>query len=73
MFKLNNNLVHEIEELVEMYDLSFIDAIVYYSDKHGIEIESIAEILKKNEAIKFQIELEAEGLHFLKKQNRLPI
>lgn len=63
----------EIEELVYMKDISYIDAIVEYCDRTGFEIESAAKLVSG--VLKSKIQTEAENLHFIKKTTspQLPI
>ena len=63
----------EIEELVYMKDIPYIDAIVEYCEKTGFEIETAAKLVSG--VLKSKIQLEAEDLHYLKKSNtsQLPL
>lgn len=70
---LVTDIVKKIEDLVEEFDLDYIDAVTYFADTHGVEIEVLAEVIKAHEPIKAKIQLEAENLNFLKKTKRLPI
>jgi hypothetical protein len=66
-------ITNDIEEIVYMLDIDYIDACIMYCELHNIEIEYIGEILKKNQALKSKLQFEAEQLNFIKKSNRLPI
>ena len=63
----------EIEELVYMKDIPYIDAVVMYCEQTGFEIETAAKLISG--VLKSKIKLEAEELHFLKKAttSQLPI
>ena len=63
----------EIEELVYMKDIPYIDAVVMYCEETGFEIETAAKLVSG--VLKSKIKLEAEELHFLKKAttSQLPI
>jgi hypothetical protein len=63
----------EIEELVYMKDIPYIDAVVMYCEQTGFEIETAAKLVSG--VLKSKIKLEAEELHFLKKSNtsQLPL
>ena len=67
------NFFHTIEEIVYMKDISYMDAILLYCEENNVEIEVAASLINDN--IKYQIQLEAEDLHFLPKSNttKLPI
>lgn len=62
-----------IENRVEMYDISYMDAVVMYCEETGLEIELAAKLIHGK--IKDSIKTEAENLHYLPKSNtaRLPI
>lgn len=63
----------EIEELVYMKDIPYIDAVVMYCEQTGFELETAAKLISG--VLKSKIKLEAEELHFLKKAttSQLPI
>lgn len=63
----------EIEELVYMKDIPYIDAIIMYCEQTGFEIETASKLISG--VLKSKIKLEAEELHFLKKTStsQLPI
>jgi hypothetical protein len=63
----------EIEEMVYMKDIPYIDAIVLYCEQTGFELETAARLVSG--VLKSKIKLEAEELHYLKKSNtsQLPL
>lgn len=61
-----------IEDMVKKHDMSYMDAIVKYTDDVDGEIEMVAKLL--NRSIKDKIEAEANDLHMMKKQvTKLPL
>lgn len=62
-----------IENLVWKYDIEYMDAIIMHCEKHNIELESVAPLIKGNENIKSKIQIEAEKLNYLPKTARLDI
>lgn len=62
-----------IEDLVWEHDISYLDAVVLYCENNSLEIESVVSLVRKNENLKSKISVEAEGLHFLPRVQRLPI
>ena len=72
-FENQQRIQSEIEELVENKEISYMDAIILYSQDNDLEIEHVASIVGKNSRLRSKVELEAEELHFLKKKSRLPI
>lgn len=67
------NLGEKINEMVLKYDIEYIDAVLSYCEAYNLEIETIGEIIAQNPDLKLKVELEAETLHFLKKEDRLPV
>jgi hypothetical protein len=67
------NLDEKIETLVEEYDIDYIDAVIDYCDKNGLELEVVADVIQNLPNLKAKLEIEAENLHFLKKTARLPV
>lgn len=65
---------YEIEEIVKKGS-NYIDAIVHWCKVHELEIEVVAEMIKKDQMAKMKIEEEAERLNFLKTKgvSRLPL
>ena len=63
----------DIEELVYMKDIPYIDAVVMYCEETGFEFETAAKLISG--VLKSKIKLEAEDLHYLKRSNtsQLPI
>jgi len=67
------NLGEKIDRICELTGTDIIDAVISYCEKHNLEIETIGEIISKNAHLRSKVELEAEGLHYLKKTDRLPV
>jgi len=63
----------EIEKLRRDSTVSLMDAVIHYCEKNNVEIESVAQYMKKNLVLKSQLEEEAEQLNYLQKTARLPI
>lgn len=70
----NANTFHkEVEALVVLHGIPYVDAIVLFCEKNGIEIEVAASMIKSNAKAKFKIQEEAEALNFLPKTAKLPL
>ena len=74
----NNTLSAEyILKEVEKYtnkDVSLIDALVYFSEKHNIEIELIGDIIRRSVVLKSKVRDDAEKLNFIREKTaKLPI
>ena len=64
----------EIESLVKVNkDMNYIDAIVHFCDKNGVDVEAVPKLIPK--PLKEKIKYEASELNFLKRSSRakLPI
>ena len=64
----------EIETLVQVNkDMNYIDAIVHFCDKNGVDVESVPKLISK--PLKEKIKCDAQELNFMKRTTRakLPI
>ena len=67
------SILKEVENYINR-DVSLIDALVFYADKHGYEIELIGEIIKRSAVFKAKVRDDAERLNLLEEKTaRLPI
>jgi hypothetical protein len=53
--------------------MEYIDAVIYFCEKHEIDVETAASLIKGNSNLKASIRIEAENLNYLPKTSRLPI
>jgi len=64
-----SRFAQEIESLVLTNEkMSYIDAIIYFCEQNGIDIESVPKLISK--PLKEKIKYEAMELNFLKKSSR---
>lgn len=63
----------EIETLVREKKMEYIDAVVYFCEKNGVDIETAASLIKNNSKLKASIQEEAEQLNYLPKTQKLPL
>jgi hypothetical protein len=69
---MNSDINMIIEQIVQKDKLSYMDAILKYTDNIDGEIEAVAKVL--NKSIKDKLEMEAQELHMMKKKStKLPI
>ena len=64
----------EIESLVlKNSDMNYIDAIVFFCDKHSLDLESVPKLISK--PLKEKIKCDAQELNFMKRTTRakLPV
>lgn len=67
MFKFQE----EIEKLISGTDYNYMEAIVEYCNRTGMEIEVASSLVNKD--LKAKIEIDAQELNMLPKTHRLPI
>lgn len=61
-----------IDELVKNNNITYMEAILKYTENIDGEIEAVAKVL--NKSIKDKLEMEAQELHMMKKKStKLPI
>ena len=58
----------EIENIVAVENMNYIDAIVHYCEKNEIEIESVSKLISK--PLKEKLKYDAQKLNFIKKTSR---
>lgn len=63
----------EIEKLVIEKRMEYIDAVMYFCEKNGVDIETAASLIKSNAKLKASIQVEAENLNYLPKTKQLPL
>ena len=66
-----NNFSIEIEEIVYMKDVSYMDAVMIYCENTGLEIETASKLISTS--LKSKIQIEAENLNFLPKSNTIKL
>ena len=71
--KTNEDFIKEIEKIVKLKNVEFLDAVLYYCEENNIEVEVAASLVKQNNVLKAKIQFEAENLNLMKKTARLPI
>ena len=69
----SNTFYKELEVLVTQHNLNYVDAVVHFCEKHEIEIETAAAMIRSNQRIKSSIQIEGEELNLLPRTPRLPI
>lgn len=68
-----NNFQTTIESWVHRNGMGYLEAVMFYCEKNNIEIEAVASLIKKSEAIRTKLEAECEDHNMLQKKPRLPI
>jgi hypothetical protein len=70
---ISNAFIVEVENIRSIKNVDYIDAVVLFCEKHKIEVEAIAELIKREPVMKSKIQSEAENLNILKRGAKLPI
>lgn len=74
-----NNMINvsdfllEIERIASDKNIDYIDAVIHYCSKTGMEIETAADLIKKNAKIKAKVKSDAELIGYLPKTAKLPL
>ena len=64
-----SRFAQEIESLVQVnVEMNYIDAIIHFCEKNGIDLESVPKLISK--PLKEKIKYEATELNFLKRSSR---
>jgi hypothetical protein len=68
-------LLDQIEQLVLKSNggSSYLDALVHYAELKGIDLEVLAEVIKRYPNLVMRLQADAEALRFLRPTTRLPI
>lgn len=72
-FTSNTTFSQDIEKMNKDSNIEYIDAIVEWCEKHNLEVEYAAQLIKRDPVLKAKLQVEAENLNFIKKPSRLPI
>jgi predicted GNAT family acetyltransferase len=63
-------IINEIKQYINK-DCNIIDALVYYADKSGMEVELLGEIIKRSPTLKAKVQQIAENLNMMDKTERI--
>lgn len=67
------DFIASIEKLVDEKGIDHIDAVMYFCEKNGLEVETAADMIKSNTKLKAKVKIDAESLGYLPKSAKLPI
>lgn len=67
----SENFASDIEALIQKHKCNYIDAVIMWCEKHGIEPETAGKLVNKNKNLKLKMKSDAEDLNYMKKPNRL--
>jgi len=74
MLKLQYDEFFEyVYKVARQPDSNYMEAVLDYAHKNDIEIEALADIIRKNPNIKSRIQDEAEELYMMEKTAKLPV
>ena len=60
------DFINEVDVLVRTKKMDYLEAVLYYCEKSGLEIESAASFIKHNSKLKQRLEKEARSQRLLK-------
>ena len=67
------DFLQKIESIAAEKRLDYMDAVLWYCSKSGLEIETAAELIRKNAKMKARIKNDAENNGYFPKTAKLPI
>ena len=74
MLKLQyDEFIAYIHKIARQPDSNYMEAVLDYAHKNDIEIEALADIIRKNPNIKSRIQDEAEDLRLMERTAKLPV
>lgn len=62
-----------IEKIAQEKRMEYLDAVLYYCSQTGLEIETAADLIRRNAKMKARVRLDAESLGYFPKTAKLPI
>ena len=66
--------IADLETLRQDLQLTYMEAVVYWCEAKGVDVESVSGIVKNNRVLKSKIRQEAEDLNYIKRRGaRLPL
>lgn len=68
-----NNFQTVVESCVHTKGMGYLEAIMWYCEQNGMEVEAVVSLIKKSEAIKAKLQAECEENNVLQKQPKLPL
>jgi predicted aldo/keto reductase-like oxidoreductase len=68
----SEQIMRDIEYYIDS-GVPYIDAIVDYAEREGLEIEVVGEIIRRSPVLKSKIYDEAEKLNMVERTARLPV
>lgn len=69
---ISDDFLKEIRVLAKQDGITHMEATIEVCERHDIEIEVAASIIKNNPKLKALIQIDAENLNFMPKTKRLP-
>jgi len=74
MIKLQHDeFMERVHKVARSSDSNYIEAVLDYAQKNDIEIEALADIIRKNPNLKSRIQDEAEDLFMMERTAKLPV
>lgn len=68
MLKTASDFIREIEDIAREKKISNLDALMFYVEKHNVEPETIAAVVRKNAAFKARLYEECSHLNLVEKK-----
>lgn len=67
------DFLQKIDSIASEKRIDYMDAVLWYCEQTGLEIETAAELIRKNAKFKARIKTDAENNGYFPKTAKLPI
>ena len=67
------DFLQKIDEIVIEKKIEYLEAVLYYCEKTGLEVETAAQLIRRNAKMKARVRLDAESAGYFPKTAKLPI
>ena len=67
------DFLQKIEQIADEKRMEVLDAVLYYCEQTGLELETAAELIRKNAKFKARVRQDAENAGYFPKTAKLPI
>ena len=67
------DFLQKIDDLVVEKKIEYLEAVLYYCEHTGLEIETAAQLIRRNAKMKARVRNDAESAGYFPKTAKLPI
>lgn len=67
------DFLRDVEEIVYESGTDYVDAVLDYCARNGVEVETAAAMVRKSESLRSKLQREAEDLRLIPRTAKLPV